>query len=41
VLPGEDVVTAGVRMARGGSEADDRRLGAAAWAPLLALLSAR
>ncbi len=41
VLPGEQVVTAGARMARGGSEADDRRLGAAAWAPLLALLSAR
>ena len=38
VLPGEDVVAAGQRMARGGSEAADRRLGAAAWEALLALL---
>lgn len=31
ILPGEQPVTAGVSMARGGSEAADRRLGALAW----------
>lgn len=31
VLPGEPVVSAGVRMARGGTEDADRRLGTAAW----------
>lgn len=40
VLPGEPVVTAGQRMARGGSEEADRRLGAVAWPALVALLSA-
>lgn len=40
VLPGEPVVRAGQRMARGGSAEADRRLGAAAWPALLALLSA-
>jgi uncharacterized protein len=38
VLPGEPVVRAGQRMARGGSEDADRRLGAAAWPVLVALL---
>lgn len=38
VLPGEDVVAAGQRMARGGTEEADRRLGAAAWDALLGLL---
>lgn len=38
VLPGEPVVAGGARMRRGGSEAADRRLGAAAWPALLALL---
>ncbi|KQX70007.1 acyl-CoA thioester hydrolase/BAAT C-terminal domain-containing protein [Angustibacter sp. Root456] len=40
VLPGEPVVTAGQRMARGGSQDADHRLGAAAWPVLLELLSA-
>lgn len=31
VLPGEPVVTGGIRMRRGGTDAADRRLGAAAW----------
>ncbi|MGN6300562.1 MAG: alpha/beta fold hydrolase [Angustibacter sp.] len=39
VLPGEPVVTAGRRMARGGTEDADRRLGAAALPSLLGLLS--
>jgi hypothetical protein len=34
VLPGEDAVTAGRAMARGGSPEADRRLGAAAWASI-------
>ena len=38
VLPGEPVVTAGARMARGGAEEADRRLGAAAWPALAAQL---
>lgn len=38
VLPGEDVVTGGMPMRRGGNEAADRRLGAAAWSHLAALL---
>lgn len=38
VLPGEDVVTGGMRMARGGTEAADRRLGERAWEALVALL---
>ncbi|WP_377322971.1 alpha/beta fold hydrolase [Pimelobacter simplex] len=38
VLPGEEVVTAGQRMARGGTEAADRRLGAAAWEALRRLV---
>jgi dienelactone hydrolase len=41
VLPGEPVVTAGMRMARGGTPDADRRLGERAWPTLLALLSAR
>ena len=40
VLPGEAVVTGGVRMRRGGSEASDRRLGSHAWPHLMALLGA-
>lgn len=39
ILPGEEVVTAGQRMARGGTEDADRRLGAAAWEALRALVS--
>ncbi|UUW88078.1 alpha/beta fold hydrolase [Pimelobacter simplex] len=39
ILPGEDVVAAGQRMARGGTEEADRRLGAAAWDALLALVA--
>ncbi len=38
VLPGEPVVSAGMRMQRGGTEASDLRLGAAAWTHLKALL---
>lgn len=38
VLPGEPVVTAGTRVARGGNEEADRRLGAAAWPHIAALL---
>lgn len=41
VLPGEPVVTAGQRMARGGTPDADRRLGSAAWSALRALLSER
>ncbi|MBM7520385.1 alpha/beta hydrolase family protein [Nocardioides nitrophenolicus] len=40
VLPGEQVVTAGRRMRRGGSEQADRRLGSAAWTALTELLGA-
>ncbi|WP_433291215.1 acyl-CoA thioester hydrolase/BAAT C-terminal domain-containing protein [Actinoplanes sp. CA-030573] len=39
VLPGEPRVTAGARMARGGSEAADRRLGAAAWDQIRRLMT--
>ena len=35
---GEPVVTAGMRMQRGGTEEADRRLGSAAWAAILPLL---
>ena len=38
ILPGELVATGGQRMARGGSEAADRALGAKLWPHLLALL---
>jgi uncharacterized protein len=38
VLPGESVVVGGVRMARGGSEAADRRLGTAAWQQIRRLM---
>jgi pimeloyl-ACP methyl ester carboxylesterase len=38
VLPGEPVVTEGMRMQRGGTEEADRRLGAAAWAHIIKLL---
>ncbi|NYJ02292.1 acetyl esterase/lipase [Nocardioides thalensis] len=38
VLPGEPVVAAGARMARGGTEEADRRLGRAAWGHIQALL---
>lgn len=40
VLSGEPVVSAGMRMKRGGTEASDRRLGAAAWRYLKDLLQA-
>jgi hypothetical protein len=40
VLPGEPVVTGGMRIQRGGDEASDRRLGAAAWAAIERLLPA-
>lgn len=38
VLPGEPVVSAGARIARGGTEEADRRLGRAAWTHIQALL---
>lgn len=38
ILPGEPVVTAGMRMQRGGTEEADRRLGRAAWTEILRLL---
>lgn len=38
VLPGEPVVTRGINMRRGGSDAADRRLGAAAWPHIEMLL---
>ena len=38
LLPGEPAVTGGMRMARGGTEAADRRLGSAAWPHITALL---
>lgn len=38
ILPGEPVVTAGMRMQRGGTEEADRRLGRAAWSAILRLL---
>ncbi len=38
VLPGEPVVSGGMRMRRGGTEVADRRLGAAAWEHVRALL---
>lgn len=39
VLPGEPVVSGGMRMQRGGTEAADRRLGEAAWPHVLATLA--
>lgn len=39
ILPGEEVVTAGRALARGGSETADRRLGAAAWEGILRLMT--
>lgn len=39
VLPGEDVVTAGMRMARGGTEIADRRLGTRSWEALVRVLT--
>lgn len=41
ILPGEPGVTGGQRMARGGSEDADRRLGVAAWPALLRVLRGR
>jgi uncharacterized protein len=38
ILPGEPVVTAGMRIRRGGTELADRRLGAAAWPHIASLL---
>ncbi|TDW89019.1 acyl-CoA thioester hydrolase/BAAT C-terminal domain-containing protein [Kribbella sp. VKM Ac-2566] len=40
VLPGEEPKTAGQRMARGGTEAADRKLGTRAWPEILELLGA-
>jgi dienelactone hydrolase len=40
ILPGEPVVTAGLRMQRGGTDAANRRLGASAWDAILGLLAA-
>lgn len=37
-LPGEPIISGGIRMARGGTDEADRRLGAAAWPHLVALL---
>jgi uncharacterized protein len=39
VFPGEDVKTAGQRMARGGTEEADRAFGALAWPPVAKVLS--
>lgn len=39
ILPGEDVVSGGIRMRRGGSDAADRRLGASAWPAVTRLLT--
>lgn len=39
VLPGEAVVTTGMRMQRGGTQDADRRLGVSAWAHIRTLLS--
>jgi len=39
VLPGEQVVSGGARMRRGGTEAADRRLGRLAWDEMLLLLA--
>ena len=39
VLPGEPVISGGVRMRRGGTEAADRRLGQLAWNEMLPLLA--
>lgn len=39
ILPGETVVTGGVRMARGGSATADRRLGETAWKHIRRLMS--
>lgn len=41
VLPGEPVVTGGINMRRGGTDASDRRLGAAAWPHIERLLQRR
>ena len=38
ILPGEPIVTGGMRMQRGGTEPADKRLGQAAWAHLSSLL---
>lgn len=38
ILPGEPVVTGGMRMRRGGTEDSDRRLGATAWGHITSLL---
>jgi hypothetical protein len=39
VLPGEEPKAAGQRMARGGTDAADRELGARAWPEILRLLA--
>ena len=39
VLPGEPVISGGLRMRRGGTEAADRRLGQLAWDEMLPLLA--
>jgi dienelactone hydrolase len=41
LLPGEPLVTAGARIRRGGDETADRRLGAAAWQQIQALVRPR
>lgn len=41
VLPGEPVISGGLRMRRGGTETADRRLGQLAWGEMLPLLLAR
>jgi hypothetical protein len=38
ILPGEPVVSGGMRMQRGGTESADRRLGRAAWRQIERLL---
>ncbi|MFT4288515.1 acyl-CoA thioester hydrolase/BAAT C-terminal domain-containing protein [Nocardioides sp.] len=39
ILPGEEPVTAGIQLRRGGTEAADRRLGVAAWGAIVPLLT--
>jgi pimeloyl-ACP methyl ester carboxylesterase len=39
VLPGEEVVSSGIRMQRGGTEAADRELGSRAWDAIAAMLT--
>jgi uncharacterized protein len=39
VLPGEEVVSSGIRMQRGGTQAADRELGSRAWGAIATMLT--